>query len=64
MWKIAASVSLSLYMRDNGKIRHLHRLQRYSILSLSVTKFQRLKRAGVNDPEGPEKSNNTEVKNF
>jgi hypothetical protein len=57
--KIAHSVWLSLYIRDNERVQHP------SVppsTDLSGTQFSTLKSAGLNDPEEPEKNNNTEVK--
>jgi hypothetical protein len=51
--KIADPVSLNMYMRENGKVQHSSCPQ-YSILYIQ--------NAGLNDSEGPEKYNNTEVK--
>jgi hypothetical protein len=45
-------------MRDNEKLQHSPR-----ILGLSGTQFPTLKSVGFNDPEGPEKYNNNDVKN-
>jgi hypothetical protein len=40
-------------MRDNEKVQHC--------TGLSGTQFSTLNSTGINDPEGPEKYNNTEV---
>jgi hypothetical protein len=46
-------------MRDNEYVQHP---QRSPSTGLSVTQFSTLNSAGINDDEGPEKYNNTEVK--
>jgi hypothetical protein len=47
-------------MRDNEQVQHPSRPS--SSTGLSGTQFSTLNSAGINDPEGPEKYNNTEVK--
>jgi hypothetical protein len=49
---------LSLFKRDNEK----YNFPNAPSTGLSGTQFSTLKSVGINDPEEPEKYNNTEVK--